>query len=273
MAKKICRKIGANEKILINKLAEILYDFLPLSSPAKNTTTFKTIFKESKVDKYLSYNGTKQQVLENGFLKVYKYNSKLPFTLIRKIIPASISYRVHKRNPLTQIELDELSQILYQLKIDMRKELSEIVIDESLPRIQVPPEKLIIALRGHDLVAEISTEPLQLFSDGHFNESVRKAMEKFESKLQQIKNTSNHGKSFMGEVFKSDKYIITTNISESNLDTFREGFMLLTMGAMQSIRNIFSHGDEEARTPEECFEMLLFINWLFRNIKTEDIGG
>lgn len=24
------------------------------------------------------------------------------------------------------------------------------------------------------------------------------------------------------------------------------------------------HGDEERRQPEECFEMLMFINWMFR---------
>lgn len=40
--------------------------------------------------------------------------------------------------------------------------------------------------------------------------------------------------------------------------------MHLTMGMMSAIRNVFSHGDEEQRSPEEAFEMLLFINWLYR---------
>ena len=35
---------------------------------------------------------------------------------------------------------------------------------------------------------------------------------------------------------------------------------------MRGIRNIFSHGDEDPRTPEVCFEMLMFLNWLFRNV-------
>jgi hypothetical protein len=48
-------------------------------------------------------------------------------------------------------------------------------IDESLPRITVPPEDLEKHLRKHDLDSNISSEPLQLFSDGHFNESSKKS--------------------------------------------------------------------------------------------------
>ena len=44
----------------------------------------------------------------------------------------------------------------------------------------------------------------------------------------------------------------------------QEGYMHLTMGMIRAIRNIFSHGDENQHSPEEAYEMLLFINWLFR---------
>lgn len=36
------------------------------------------------------------------------------------------------------------------------------------------------------------------------------------------------------------------------------------MGMMRGIRNIFSHWDEGRRPPEECYGLLLFINWLLR---------
>lgn len=42
MAKKTVRKVTANKKILLNQLAELLCQFLPLSSNAKNAITFKS---------------------------------------------------------------------------------------------------------------------------------------------------------------------------------------------------------------------------------------
>ncbi len=70
----------------------------------------------------------------------------------------------------------------------MRKELAEVEIDETLPRIKVPPADLEKHLRNHDLDPNISTEPLQLFSDGHFNEAVRKASERLEDFVQETSN-------------------------------------------------------------------------------------
>jgi len=56
-------------------------------------------------------------------------------------------------------------------------------------------------------------------------------------------------------------------VRPDNREGFVDGYKLLAMGLMAAIRNVFSHGDEEARRPEECFEMLLFINWMFRLLK------
>ncbi len=64
----------------------------------------------------------------------------------------------------------------------------------------------------------------------------------------------------MANAFKDGTYIDVSSIQPENHQAFIEGFKYLTMGAMASIKNIFSHGDEERHNPEECFEMLLFIN-------------
>jgi len=265
--RKVIRRITAKKKILLNDLAELLNGFLPLSSNAKNTVTYKSIFKESSVEKYLEGHAVKRQALENGFTELYRRHERLPKIIIRKIVPASIDYRMYKRNPLTQKEIDKLSSILFALEIDMRKELQEIEIDETLPRITVPPKKLEDNLRNHDLDPRISSEPLQLFSDGHFNESVRRAAERFEDYVQEISNIKSSGRDLMAQSFKDEAYINLSNIENKNQVGFVDGYKFLTMGMMASIRNIFSHGDEERRSPEECLEMLLFINWLFRNVK------
>lgn len=261
----------ANKKILLNRLAKILNSFLPLTSDSKNAVTFNSIFEESSVRKYLDGHRTKLQALEYGFTEVYRRHTRLPWIIIRKVVAAAVSYRLYKRNPLTKEEINELSCTLYELGIDMRKELSEIKLVEALPRINVPPADLEKRLRNHDLDTRISTEPLQLFSDGHFNEAVRKAMERFEDYVQEITNLDLSGRDLMANAFRDGMYINTSNIQPENQQGFIEGYKFLTMGAMASIRNIFSHGDEERRSPEECFEMLLFINWLFRCIKNTDV--
>ena len=61
----------------------------------------------------------------------------------------------------------------------MMAELGSIMLDETVPEIQVPPEELVKRLEKHPLVSEIASEPLEQFKNGHFNESVRKAAERF----------------------------------------------------------------------------------------------
>lgn len=270
MKRKAVRRVTADKKILLHQLAEILCSFLPLDSNSKNAVTFRSIFAESSVEKYIDGYEVKLQALEQGFTNVYQYHQRLLQRLIRKIIPAAINYRAYKRRPLTQKELEDLSDTLCKLGIDMRTEIAKIEIDETLPRITVPPEQLKNHLRTYDLDQRISSEPLQMFSDGHFNESVRKATERFEDYVREITTLKSSGRDLMANAFKDGNYINISNVQPENQTDFIDGYKFLSMGAMASIRNIFSHGDEERRSPEECFEMLLFINWLFRCLKNPE---
>jgi uncharacterized protein (TIGR02391 family) len=198
---------------------------------------------------------------------VYRYHKKLPKTLIRKIVPAAIDYRKYMRRPLTHVELTTLTECLFELGIDMREELNNITLDETLPRITVPPKELEERLRKHDLHPKISLEPLQLFADGHFNEAVRKAAEIFDDYVQEITELNTYGRDLMANAFKDGTHIELSDLQPENQGKFIEGYKFLAMGAMGAIRNVFSHGNEERRTPEECYEMLMFLNWLFRYLK------
>ncbi|MEQ9277949.1 MAG: TIGR02391 family protein [Balneola sp.] len=269
MAKAV-RRITANTKALISELVEILYPFLPLSSRSKTAVTFISIFKESKVEKYLGNSSYKKAQLQNGFESLFRYHKKLPFTIIRKLVPAAIDYRKFKRDPLKQEELNSLIEILMKLEIDMREELGSIVLDENVPEIQVPPEELVKRLENHPLVPEISSEPLQQFKNGHFNESVRKATERFEVEVQLKSDSTDIGKQLMARTFALPTPPVALNtLSTENEKGIQEGYKFMTMGMILAIRNIFSHGDEEQRSPEETYEMLLFMNWLFRILKNE----
>ncbi len=268
---KSVRRITASKKDLIRRLTDIIYPFLPLSARSKSTITFKSIFGESNIEKYLEGHENKKQALQQGFENLFRYNQKLPYTIIRKIVPAAIEYRRFKRNPLKQDELNSLIRVLEELGIMMGPELRKIELDETVPDIQVPPNELVKRLENHPLVEEISSEPLSLFKNGHFNEAVRKSAERFEKKVQDITRSSDIGKNLMSRIFNISSHVISLNsLSNDNEKGIQEGYMYMTMGMIRAIRNVFSHGDEDQRSPEECYEMLLFLNWLFRLLNTRN---
>ncbi|MCF7805115.1 MAG: TIGR02391 family protein [Candidatus Marinimicrobia bacterium] len=226
------RRMTARMKSQVNRLADILYDFLPMTARSSNTVTFERIFKESNVQDYLGNSKlSKKQRLIRGFENLLRYHERLPIYFIRKIVPAAIEYRRHKRNPLKQSEIDELIECLNSLGIDMEKELREIEIDETVPEIQVPTEELIERLDNHPLVEEIRSEPFVQFQNGHFNESVRKAAERFEAKIQDLSGETNQGASLMGKVFSPDSPILQLNdLNTTNERNIQDGYKFLSMG-------------------------------------------
>jgi len=267
---KVIRKITMPIQDHLNRLAEILYPFLPLNANSPKTITFKTIFAESHVSHYFNANLHKGPALQKALTEVYKRHERLMHNLIRKIVPAAILYRYAKRNPLKRAELDALGECLLSLNIDLIKEFSDIQLDETLPRITVPPKNLKERLRNHDLHPALSSDPLDLFDNGHFNEAVRKGAERFEVIVKELSGLDDIGRGLMGNAFRDDTYLDMALYKPNNQSDFIDGYRFLSMGSMSAIRNVFSHGDEQQRTPEECFEMLMLLNWLFRAILVSD---
>ena len=66
---------------------------------------------------------SKVKKLQNGWENVYRYKTRLPSMLIRKIVPAAIEYRKNQRNPIKKEEITALNGILLKLEIDMSGEL------------------------------------------------------------------------------------------------------------------------------------------------------
>ena len=261
------RRLTADKKVQINRLVEIIEGFLPISTWGKSANSFEAIFKESRVHSHLDRKGSKKQRLIYGFGKVYQQHLRLPYTILRKVLSQGEQYRKHMRNPIKPKEIDELRGCLEKLELNLDKELSAIDLNPDLPKIQLPHKNLVERLENHPLVEEIHSDPLQKFKDGHFNEAVRKACEKFEVKVQRLSGNSSIGSSLMGQVFNPQNPDVTISTgSQQNTTTIQEGYQKLAMGMMSGIRNIFSHGDEDRRTPEEAYEMLLFVNWMFRKL-------
>lgn len=117
------------------------------------------------------------------------------------------------------------------------------------------------------MVPEIAGDSLEMFRNGHFNEAVRKSAKRFEVCVQKKTGCTETGQALMARAFKLQVPLVALNdLTTENEKNIQEGYRFLTMGMMRAIRNIFSHGDEDQRSPEACYEMLLFLNWLFRQL-------
>lgn len=265
---KAIRHITADVATHISRLAELLDDMLYFSSRSGKGNSHYNILKDHNLHHYIPQKeSVNKKKLEGAWKEIIRRHKRLPKILIREIVPAAISYRRYQRFPYTEEERNELIDCLKELGFNMEEELKGFDLDVDLPKVEVPPHKLLNRLIDHPLCEEIATEPVQLFSNGHYNESVRKAIERFEHKVQQISGNDSIGKSLMGQSFSTPNPEVQLNsLSTPNEEGIQEGYQLMTMGAFQAIRNVFSHGDEDQRSPEEAYEMLMFINWLFRQL-------
>ncbi len=107
-----------------------------------------------------------------------------------------------------------------------------------------------------------------MFRDGHFNEAVRKALERFEKTIQDIiGDHKSQGQALMSKAFNKQNPRIPINaLKTANDESEQEGFMHLTMGAMAGMRNIYSHGDVEQMSPMDASERLAFVSLLFKRV-------
>lgn len=183
----------------------------------------EALFEKLGRKHYFGKQPIKRPALQNGFTNLYRFHTKLPWIVIRKIVPAAIDYH---------------------------------------PRVTVPPEELKERLMRHDLSPHIAGEPLELFKSGRFNEVATKACEVFEDEIR--KKT---GLNLMSKAFQNGSILVLQQIQPLNEQDFLQGYQYLAMGAMAAIKNIFGYGNVERRKLEECYEILLFLNWLWRHLK------
>lgn len=261
---KIIRRLNQNQKDLIKDLVNCTYNFLPLKSSYKSAVTFKTIFSESKISNYLINQGSKRDTLNRAFISLIKFHQRLPLSIFKKILVNSIEYRNRVRDPLTEKDVDEYARILNQLGFDLRDVISVSKLALSEIKSGEDFDKLIKLVETHPFDYRIFEEPLDLFLNGHYNESIRRAAENYESLIQNTTKLSSFGRDLMTNTFKDNTFLNIDHIQQQNRPSFIEGYRFITMGVMSGIRNVFSHGREMERSAEETLETLMLMNWLTR---------
>jgi len=124
-------------------------------------------------------------------------------------------------------------------------------------------------LKRINLHASVQKDCVTMFENGHMNEAVRKALERFEKYIQdQIGDHKSTGQGLMSKAFNEQNPLIALNdMKTANDQSEQLGFKLLTMGAMSGMRNLYSHGDVPQMPPSDALERLAFVSLLFKRVE------
>lgn len=250
------------------KLAQQLGELLPLSG-YRSKFSLTVLAKEWGLKKYLGNATSKKDVYAEFITGMLRDNKRITLKkFVRENLPKAIERRHGNGNPLLKPEADELVVTLLALGVDLKKEIEALQLPVDRPKTVPPPPEVKKALDALGLHPMLLPECRTLFVDGHINESVRKAAEKFETIVQKVSGlASRQGKELMGEAFSEKSPIVRLNALTSSSDmNEQEGYRLIAMGVMVWWRNTLSHGDEQTIPHHEALGRLGMISNLLHRL-------
>ena len=188
--------------------------------------------------------------------------------MLREILPRAIEKRHREGNPVLEVEINNLSNQLFELKIDLRKEIKDLKLPKERPKIVPPPIVSQKILENFSLYPILLPDCQKMFNDGHINESVRKSLERFEKKVQQMSALNNkYGADLMANAFCEDNPRICLNDLKSQDDINEQsGYKFISMGIMKWWRNNLSHGDEPQMPHQEAVGRLILVSNLLARL-------
>jgi uncharacterized protein (TIGR02391 family) len=259
-------RITRQRREMIGQLADALAVLAPATSRFKGFCV-RNVAEEHGLKKCWKSGGNKRTMIARFLEEVFRQYPRKPKTVVTAIVRGGLDWRSRKGEATTHGELEAIAMPMEALGFDIRKDIKKIELPEPSP-VCAPAQDKIALIERLDLHEALTDDCLEMFRNGHFNEAVRKALERFEKRIQTaINDHSTIGKALMGKAFNRDSPLIPINAGKTGNDlSEREGFMHLTMGAMSGLRNLYSHGDVDQMSVTDAIERLGFVSLLFRRI-------
>ncbi|MDC1205352.1 TIGR02391 family protein [Candidatus Pacebacteria bacterium] len=269
--KKRLRRLGAFEIQKLGVLAEQLGNLIPANSPSKNALSFKKIARDLGWNKYYKEGANKKETILGLLKKIHIAHPILFRRIIIENIPAAISRRHKNGNPVLKQEIEEMNTTLLELNHNITEELFSLDFPEDRPAIVPPTPEMQRALDKMSLNPVLLPECGKLFKDGHLNDAVRKALEKFEKFIQTHSGLTTIGVNLMDKAFDRDNTLISisSETNEGRRKGLQEGFQRLAMGAMGYWRNYCSHNDEKQMPPQDAFAIIATISHMIYKVQEE----
>ncbi len=127
----------------------------------------------------------------------------------------------------------------------------------------VGEEHHVLVFKRLQLHEDIKKASSKLFLDQHYDQAVHNAFKKIDNLVKNKSRQSKAGKSLMMSTFGHERPILQINdfVTQSEKDE-QEGFMHIFAGAMQGIRNPYSHETEIDTSPWNAIELLCLASLL-----------
>lgn len=269
-SKKIVKRktVTAPEAQAIRNLAEQLGKLIALEG-FRSSFSLATVAKKKGLSKYLPKKSTNKKEAFFEFLKnLHCYKPRTIKILVREILPIAIEKRHSKGDPVLKAEALELVEKLNALGVNLKKEILALNLPEERPRTVPPPIAIQKILDTFTLHPILLPDCKTMFNNGHINESVRKALERFEKMVQDLSGLHDkQGSELIGGAFNEKSPKIKFNdLSTPQLLNKQIGFKLVCMGIMQWWRNNLSHGDEMQLPHHDALGRLIMISNLFHEL-------
>ena len=188
----------------------------------------------------------------------------MPKKVTLELVEEGVKWCAKNGTVVTDDQIQEIIAALSELGVSAKKELLAIERPDA-SQVVKPTLDLQAKIEQLDLHAALQDDVIQMFKDGHLNDAVRKALERFEKKVQDQVGEHEIGKTLMAKAFNIGSGTVRINDGTNGNDqSEQEGFMHLTMGAMAGMRNLYSHGDLDTMSPMDAFERLCFVSLLFK---------
>lgn len=269
--KKIVKKritVTAPQAQAIRALAEQLGKLIALSG-FRSSFSLTTIAKERGLSKYLPTKSTNKKEAFYEFLRnLYCHKPRTIKILVREMLPKAIEKRHEKGDPVLEAEALELVTRLKAVGIDLKSEIVAMNLPKERPKTVPPPIAIQKILDAYTLHPSLLPDCKKMFIEGHINESVRKALERFEKTIQDLASTHDkQGPDLMAAVFNEQNPKIKFNSLSTPQEINKQlGFKLTTMGIMHWWRNNLSHGDEAQLPHHDALGRLIMVSNLFHEI-------
>jgi len=266
-AKQAAMRITKDRREQIQRLAATLAEIAPSTSPGSGFCV-QRVAEQMHLGKCWKKQRNKKEDIVHLLENVFRKYPRKPKTLVLEIVKGGVQWMARKGRQVTQEHLDAIVEPMEALGFSIRKELGAIELPEP-SRVCVPPQDLVAIFDRLDLHEALKDDVAELFRNGHFNEAVRKALERFEKAIQDaIGDHKTFGRDLMAKAFGGNQPPISLNdLKTANDRSEQEGFKFLTMGAMSGMRNLYSHGDVEQMSAMDAVERLAFVSLLFKRVE------
>lgn len=109
---------------------------------------------------------------------------------------------------------------------------------------------------------------LGLFRDGHFDDAVRKASQRFINRVQELANRPDlDGAGLIEKTFSSQTPLLAFNDRSTSFERDEhDGYRFLAVGLTRALRNAVTHHDNYGMDDATAWEWLVFISAMHRRL-------